>query len=215
MNAAPARLSRWMRIRLLWDRVAVYLPLILMGLMALATYWLVRNTPAVVDVEWVASPKHVPDYFMRDFSVKVFDAQGRLKSELAGVHGRHYPDTDTLEIDQPRIRAISKEGRVTTASAMRAVINADGSEVQLFNKSVVVREAVQAGTQAAQPRSEIRSEFLHLFADAEQIRTHLPVELIRGAGDKFTADHMTFDNLDRVLHLQGRVQGTLLPRQNR
>ena len=34
-------------VRSAWDRVAVYLPIILMGLMALGTYWLVRNTPGV------------------------------------------------------------------------------------------------------------------------------------------------------------------------
>ena len=41
-----APLSVLMRMRRVWDRLAVYLPLLLMGLMAMSTYWLVRNTPA-------------------------------------------------------------------------------------------------------------------------------------------------------------------------
>ena len=28
-----------------WDRISIYLPIILMGVLALGTYWLVRNTP--------------------------------------------------------------------------------------------------------------------------------------------------------------------------
>jgi lipopolysaccharide export system protein LptC len=186
-----------------------------MGLMALATYWLVRNTPTVLDVELEAAPQHVPDYFMRDFSVKVFDARGVLKSEMAGVQGRHYPDTDTLEIDQPRIRAISKEGRITTARAVRAVINADGSEIQLFEKTVLIREPAQNARGEILPRSELRSEFLHLFANTEKIRTHLPVELLRGDGGRFTADHMDYDNMDRLMQLGGRVHGTILPRKSK
>jgi len=83
--------SLWMRTRLHWDQLAVYVPLLLMGLLALATYWLVRNTPVVKDAALLSAPQHLPDYFMRDFSVKVFDAHGKLKNEMAGVQGRTIP----------------------------------------------------------------------------------------------------------------------------
>lgn len=207
---APAVL---LRLRHAWDRLAVYLPIVLMGVMAMATYWLVRNTPLTSAVELEAAPRHVPDYFMRDFSVKVFDAQGKLKSEIVGVEGRHYPDTDTLEIDQIRIRAYNAEGRLTTAQSARGLINADGSEAQLFDKAVVVREALQTKQGHMLPRSELRSEFLHLYANTEIVRTHLPVELIRGANDRFTAERMTYDNLNQTLQLSGRVRGSLAARQ--
>ena len=206
-----APLSVLMRMRRVWDRLAVYLPLLLMGLMAMSTYWLVRNTPATGEVALDAPPRHVPDYFMHDFSVKVFAEDGRLKSELVGTEGRHYPDTDTLEIDKPRIRILGAEGRVTTATAQRGLINSDGSEVQLFDRAVVVREAHTNAQGLVTPRSEMRSDFLHLFANTEQVRSHLPVVLLRGRGDRFTADAMNYDNLDRVLQLKGRVRGTLQP----
>ena len=202
-----------LRLRRAWDRVAVYLPIVLMGVMAMATYWLVRNTPLTSEVELEAAPRHVPDYFMRDFSVKVFDAEGKLKSEIVGTEGRHYPDTDTLEIDQIRIRAFSADGRLTTAQSVRGLVNSDGSEAQLFDKAVVVREAMHNAQGVALPRSELRSEFLHLFANTEKVRTHLPVELIRGSRDRFTADRMVYDNLDRTMQLHGRVHGIIAPRQ--
>ncbi len=204
--------SMWKRIKYHWDLIAVYVPLIVMGLLALATYWLVRHTPVVVDVELEAAPQHLPDYFMRDFSVKVFDAQGRLKNEIAGSQGRHYPDTDTLEIDEPRIRAIGPDGRVTTARAVRAVINADGSEVQLFEKAVLIREALSTQREPLQSRSELRGEFFHLFANAEKIKSHLPVELIRGSSNHVSAASLDFDNLDRVIRLNGGVRATLAAR---
>lgn len=207
-----APLSVLMRMRRVWDRLVVYLPLLLMGLMAMSTYWLVRNTPATGEVELDAPPRHVPDYFMHDFSVKVFAEDGRLKSELVGTEGRHYPDTDTLEIDQPRIRVLGEKGSVTTAVAARGLINADGTEAQLFDKAVVVREASINTQGVVTPRSEMHSDFLHLFADTEQVRSHLPVLLLRGAGDRFTSQEgMDYNNLDRVMQLTGRVRGTLLP----
>lgn len=205
--------SLLLRVRRTWDRLAVYLPIVLMGVMAMATYWLVRNTPMMGEVELEAAPRHVPDYFMRDFSVKVFDAQGKLKSEIVGTEGRHYPDTDTLEIDQIRVRTFNADGRLTTAQGKRGLINSDGSEAQLFDKAVIVREATLTGQGVVLPRSELRSEFLHLFANTENVRTHLPVELIRGDRDRFTADRMAYDNLDSVLQLNGRVRGTIAARQ--
>jgi lipopolysaccharide export system protein LptC len=208
-----ATLSPWMRARRLWDRLGAYLPIVLMAVLALASYWLVRLAPQIGGPELEPAPRHVPDYFMRDFSVRVFDVDGKLKSELLGKEGRHYPDTDTVEIDDVRVRSFSKDGRVTTARAVRGLSNADGSEVQLFGNAIVVREAFVTAQGQEQPRSEIRSEFLHLFADTEAIRTHLPVELLRGSGDRFTADRMDYDNLDRIMQLKGRVRGTIQPRQ--
>jgi lipopolysaccharide export system protein LptC len=213
MSVAPVSFP--LRVRRVWDHLAVYLPLVLMGLMAMTTYWLVRNTPLIGEAELEAAPRHVPDYFMRDFSVKVFGDDGKLKSEMLGVEGRHYPDTDTLEIDQPRIRILGAEGRITTAVAARGLVNADGSEAQLFDNAVVVREASTNAQGVVVPRSELQSNFLHLFANTEQVRSHLPVILVRGAGDRFTADGMDYDNLDRLMQLKGRVHGTLQPPKNK
>ncbi|HQR87180.1 MAG TPA: LPS export ABC transporter periplasmic protein LptC [Limnohabitans sp.] len=210
--SSAASLSLLMRVRRLLDRTVVYLPLVLMGLMAMTTYWLVHVTPAAENLTEEPLRRHEPDYFMREFSVKVFGEDGRLKSEILGTEGRHFPDTDTLEIDQPRIRISGAEGRVTTAVAVRGLINADGSEVQLFDKAVVVREAATNAQGMETPRNEMQSDFLHLFADKEQVRTHLPVVILRGAGDQFTSqDGVSYDNLDQVMQLSGRVRGTMQP----
>jgi lipopolysaccharide export system protein LptC len=198
-------------LRRAWDYLSIYLPVVVMALLALATYWLVRNTPDVSLPEPERAAKHEPDYFMRNFSVKTFDPAGRLKSEVFGAMARHYPDTDTLEIDQARIRSFDREGRQTNATANRALSNGDGTEVQLFGDAVVVREAVEAANGAKPtPRLEFRGEFLHAYIDTERVKSHLPVVLTRGT-DRFTADSMDYDNLDRVMQMSGRVRGTLVP----
>ena len=206
--SAPA--SPWMLLRATWDRLSVYLPIMLMGLMAMGTYWLARNTPALGVPEMQRAPTHDPDYFMRRFSVKTFDGTGRIKSEVYGTEARHFPDTDTLEIDQPRIRAFNARGELTVATAQRALSNADGSEVQLLGNAVVTREATDAQGHA-RPRLEFRGEFLHAFLNTERVKSHKPVELIRGT-DRFTAENLDYDNVEQVLQLRGRVHGVLQPR---
>jgi lipopolysaccharide export system protein LptC len=197
-------------LRATWERLALYLPVILMAVLALGTYWLVRSTPMPMPVGPEAPARHEPDYFMRKFSVKTFDAVGRLKTEVFGEAARHFPDTDSLEIDSVRIHSFSKEGQLTTASAVRAVTNGDASEVQLIGNARVVRDSVPDNKGQLQPRLEYRSEFLHAFMDTERVKSHKPVELIHGK-NQFTADTMDFDNLERVMLLKGRVKGTLVP----
>ncbi|RZA16454.1 MAG: LPS export ABC transporter periplasmic protein LptC [Lysobacteraceae bacterium] len=194
------------------DRASIYLPVLLMAVLALGTYWLARNAPVPDAPVSARQASHEPDYFMRGFAVKTFNGTGVLKSEVFGTEARHYPDTDTLEIDRARIRSVSPAGIVTTATADRAITNADGSEVQLFGNAVVVRDPATNGAGQPLPRLEFRGEFLHAFLNTERVRSHKPVTLKRG-DDQFTANSMDYDNLDRQLQLQGRVRGTLLPRQ--
>ncbi len=194
-----------------WERLSMYLPVALMALLALGTYWLVRNAPMLSTPDPARPVQHEPDYFMHGFSVKTFDAAGKLKSDVQGDQARHFPDTDTLEIDKARIRSIDEQGRVTLSTANRALSNADGSEIQLFGNAIVLREAVTDATGRVLPRLELRSEFLHAYTNVERVRSHLPVVMTRGS-DRFTADRMDYDNLDRVMQLDGRVRGLVTGR---
>ncbi len=197
-------------LRQAWDRLSLYLPVALMGLLALGTWWLVRNAPQPQDPRPAAALRHEPDYQMNGVSVRNFGPDGRLHAELLGVVARHYPDTDTLEIDQVHIRSQGKGDRMIVATADRALSNADGSEVQLLGNAVVVREATVVSGKA-QPRLEFRGDFLHAWPQEERVRSHLPVTLLRGSKDRFTADSLEYDNLDQVLQLRGRVHGVLGP----
>jgi lipopolysaccharide export system protein LptC len=197
-------------VRAWWDRLSLYLPVFLMGMLAMATYWLVRSTPDISATEPSAAVTHEPDYFMRKFAVKTFDASGQLKSQVSGTEIRHYPDTDTLEIDQVHIRSFDEQGRLTVATARRALTNGDGSEVQLIGDAKVVRDAVPDQSGRMLPSLTFTGEFLHAFLNTERIQSNKPVVLTRGQ-DRFTADSLDFDNPQRIMLLEGRVRGQLVP----
>lgn len=200
------------RLSLFWERTSIYIPVLLMGLLALGTYWLVRNTPASLPPDGQRVIGAEPDYYMRRFGIKTFDDAGQLKSDVSGAEVRHYPDTDTLEIDKALIRSYSIKGRLTTSTGDRALTNGDGSEVQLIGNARVLREAgVDADGQDV-PRLEFQGEFLHVFVNDERVKSHLPVIITRGS-DRFAGDTFAFDNLDRVADLKGRVKVVLVPRK--
>lgn len=197
------------QVQQLWYELSLYLPMALIGLTALATYWLVRTTPAPSAPSAASAPVHEPDYFMKRFSLKTYDADGRLKSEVFGAEARHYPDTDTLEIDEARLLSYGPTGVLTVATARRAISNGDGSQVQLIGDARVVRED-RSDTTAPGPRLEFRGEFLHAYLDTERVVSDQPVQITRG-NDRFEANQLSYDHIEQVLSLGGRVRGTLMP----
>ena len=193
------------------DRLSIYLPVLLMALLALGTYWLVRSAPAALFTPAAEAPlRHDPDYFMHNFTVRTFDAGGTLRREVSGTEGRHFPDTDTLEIDNPHIRAINEQHSEVVATAKRALSNGDGSEVQLFDNAVVTRAAERSPGGKGTPQMQFRGDFLDVFTNAERVSSNQPVILTRGM-DRFTADAMDYDNATQVANLRGRVRGQMFP----
>jgi len=170
--------------------LSAYLPVLLMAALASGTWWLVRNTPRDPVPRDTAAPRHEPDYTMQGFTLQRFGADGRLRVQVQGAQMRHYPDTDTLEIDGVTIRALSPDGSVTHASARRAVTNGDASEVQLLGGAQVVRENHRDGQKV-----EFAGEFLHAFLTTERVRSHLPVQLRQGTSElrvgSIDYDHLT------------------------
>lgn len=193
-----------------WDGIAIYIPVLLMALLALGTWSLVRNAPTP---QTTAAPNKVPegpDYLMTQFSIQSFDASGKLQSETQGIQARHFPHTDTLEIDALQMHSLAANGLLTQATAKRALSNGDGSEIQLFGNAVVTREAGLSAANPHTPRLEFRGDFLHIWPQAERVLSHQPVSLVRGK-DRFTADSLEYDHLEQVLQLRGRVRGVLMP----
>ena len=142
---APAPATDRRRLRLPWhlrvlEAATSYLPVLLMGALALGTWWLVNVSPPPEVQREPAPPRHEPDYTMQHFTVQRFASDGRLRVQIEGAEMRHYPDTDTLEIDRVTIRAWSPAGQPTVATAERAIANGDASEVQLLGGARVVRE---------------------------------------------------------------------------
>lgn len=196
----------------LGERALLSLPLICMGSLALGTYWLVRTSPAVQEVAGASAAPEGPDYYLQGFVMRSFDAKGKLRTEVAGDRATHFPDKQSIAIDNVRIKNVDNAGRVSIASARQGVTDDAQTQVELQGQALVVREAYSDAKGQTQERAEYRSEYLLAHLKDEVVRSDQPVQLWRGGGDTFTADTLHYDNGTRTLQLQGRVRGTLVPR---
>jgi lipopolysaccharide export system protein LptC len=173
--------------------------------LALATWWLVKNSP-----RWDAPPQAravstEPDYTMTQFALERFDATGRLKLRIEGARLRHFPETDSVDIDEAQIQAFAPDGRVTVARAKRALGSGDGSELQLLGAAEVTSVDAQGAPLL------MRSEFLHAFLLLERVKSHLPVR-VQLAGNEVRAAGLDYDHPSARLELKGPVRAVLTPR---
>ena len=84
---------------LLRQGLSSYLPLLLMALLAISTWWLVRHTPQAPGSRAEGPQRLDPDYTMDSFAITRFGPDGRVVLRIAGDTLRHYPATDRLEIE--------------------------------------------------------------------------------------------------------------------
>ena len=200
LRSTPRFAMRWhLRLR---EGLSSYLPVLLMGALALGTWWLVKNTPGPLPVRSTEVPRGVPDYTMQRFEVERFAPDGRRTVRLEGRELRHYPDSDRIEVDELRLQAYLPDGRITTATARRAVSNGAASELELRGGAEVV------GTDADGTPVTIRSEFLKVLIAGEVVLTDVPVQ-VRHGRSLLQAGGLRYDGQKRLLDFQGPVRASL------
>ncbi len=197
-----ARMPWHLRLR---DVLSAYLPLLLMALLVLASWWLVKNSPRPVIAAEERPVSSEPDYTMSGFALERFGAAGRLRLRIEGAHMRHFPASDRIEIDDVRLHAVAEDGRITLAHARQAIGNGDGSEVQLLGGAEVSSDDGNGNPLL------MRSEFLHAFLVTERVRSHLPVQVQLGA-NTWRAGGLDYDHAGRKLALAGPMRAELSPR---
>lgn len=207
LETTRPRRSIW---SLAWDRLSLYLPVLMMMLMALASYLLLQATPEPPEPEPERAVTHDPDYFMRRFSVKIFAPNGALTSEMYGAEAHHYPDTDTVVIENARVRAFNESKQLSTATARQVTANGAGTRFELQGDAVVVRQAGRTAKGERVSRMEFHGEHLVVSTAPEFVVSDAPVLLIRDR-DQITADALDYQGgATQVVTLTGTVRAKLV-----
>ena len=188
----------------------LYLPVLLMGVLAFLTYGLLRNAPQPEAPMPELAPRHVPDYTMGRVVLQQFQADGRPRARLQALEVRHYPDTQTLRFEQPVLLWHTPQGDKTSAKAVQGESNADGSEVTLWGDVRIQRTAAPQGKTPAGPGLVVQTQTLFLDARRERMRTDQPVQLQRG-NDRMEGQRLQYDHVTQQLDLSGKVRMSITP----
>jgi lipopolysaccharide export system protein LptC len=187
------------------DRLTIYLPLILFALLALGSWWLVRSVPELLQPQIDAPLRQDPDYRLTQFTVKSFDATGRMTREVSGQSATHFPATQALHIEEVRIFFENEAGTRLNAQAQQGVSFEVEDKVVLSGDARVVRAADALG-----PRTSLQGESLTALMGEERLLSSLPVQINR-ADHVFAGQTMNFDTRSGQYELKGQVKSTIAP----
>ncbi|MDP3423209.1 MAG: LPS export ABC transporter periplasmic protein LptC [Burkholderiaceae bacterium] len=190
------------------ERLSIYMPALLMALLALGSYWLLRATPAAPKPEPERTVGHLPSDVMRGFAIRTFGAQGQLRAEVRGTEARRFADDGSMEMDRARIRSFSDAGVLTTAEADLVWTDAAHEHYVLQGNALVVRHGAQLPGAPALERIEFHGDHLSIWSDDRRVVSEQPVLLVRG-GHRITAQSLDWSEQSRVAQLTGRVRAHL------
>lgn len=152
-----------------------WLLVLLFGLLALASYWVLEITRNYGDTGDTVRTR--PDYFVENFNFVKIPPAGQTKFRIVGTQLVHYPNDDHADITLPVITSLDVTKPPMTARANRGMVKniADqtNSEVHLY-KDVVLNRAKTKKTDHLQ----LNTDYLLAYPDKDTVETHFPVEII-------------------------------------
>ena len=171
------------------DIVTAAFPIGLMFILAALSYWL--NIVATADpVDISGRFRHDPDTIVKHFDAISYNEAGNRKAGLRGAELRHFPDDESSIIHKPFLQRFTINAGTSTVNANQAVVNSDGSEVDLTGDVKAVRPA-----QGGKPALTLTAPHMHVLVDEERARTPGFARVQQGSswisGTGFEADNVT------------------------
>lgn len=177
-----------------------WLPLGLVGLLALLSFWLNQliHRPVVEDNGGFA---HEPDTIVENFHALAFDSKGQPLHALRATRLVHYMDDDTTELLAPRFSLLDQGGTRAEARARRGQISGNGENVHFIGDVRLTRR--ESGKQAP---LTMETEYLWITPDSGIMRTDKPVTLKQGRA-AITAGRLLVNEQRKEITLSGGVHG--------
>jgi len=186
------------------------MPLIVMGTLTLATFWLVqKNTPP----EKAALERvrlHEPDYVIKDGTLSALNELGNTKYRVLGNKVTHYDDDATIDIDMPRMRLFQADKAPVTVKSNTGHLDGDLTILELFDNASIFRPAQPAtATEPATLRMLASSSYYKVLINDDIIETDRPITLEQGMSIMHSTDGGTFNNVQQSMALSGQVRGRI------
>jgi lipopolysaccharide export system protein LptC len=186
------------------------MPLILMGGLTLATFWMVqKNQPAEKSMlERVRL--HEPDYIINDGALSALNEMGSTKYRILGKKVTHYDDDASIDIEVPRMRLFQPDKAPITVKADNGHLDGDLTILDLIGNASIFRPAQAAtASEPASPRMLATSSYYKVLINDDIIETDKPITLQQGMSVMQSTDGGIFNNIEQSMTLTGQVKGRI------
>ena len=217
-TSPPPQTARWHGV---WDRLSLYLPVGLMGALAVITYGVVRQLPPPVATGEAPLAAGQPDYRLERFTLRRYAADGTLETVLRGTTLEHVPAARTLTVEQAQLERLSRDdGTRLDARAHTLQTDDDRHRYHLQGDVRVVREPwpnppATRAKQNATPRLTFEGQTLTWHTQQRLLESDQPVRITRSTTrgtDVLLGNRLRYDERTGVAEIDGEVRATLAAR---
>ncbi|MSP86860.1 MAG: LPS export ABC transporter periplasmic protein LptC [Methylotenera sp.] len=187
------------------SRSAIIYPIVLLSILAIMTAWIshvVQPPKPKLD----GSSRHDPDYIMRNFITTQTDIDGSLRYKLASVEMKHFPDTDTTDLQRPRYTQFTANKPYTQVDALRGYVSGNGSQVQLVDHVKITRQAF-----AGKGEMTIDMDYLNILPNEDLARTDSPIVIRQAPKTIIYATGMVYEKNIHTVTLLHQVRAHYEP----
>jgi lipopolysaccharide export system protein LptC len=185
-----------------------FLPMLLMAVLTLGTYWMVQMNEPNLDTE--KQKRHVPNYIMDGIVVTTLGPEGNTKFRVVGQKLVHYEDDASSEIDWPIARRFHETKPAITVKSDKGFLDGDMTVLDLVGNASLTRPAQAASaTQAGSARLFMSSSKFTVLMNEDIVKTNRPVNLEQGLSIMTSQEGAIFDNVHQKLTMIGQVKGRI------
>lgn len=185
------------------DRFTAILGIGLLIVLVLVSYYYALQ--GEIDNLRMRAKSDIPDYVAHNITITDFDETGAAMRRTRALYAEHYgdgrlitkkPRLATLYVDKPQVKASADTGT-----------SLDAGKTAVFSGHV---EVTRAGDLNHAPL-RFTTSHLTVYPDDSRMETNAFVRLESGS-DVTTGRGMTFDNVDRTVHILSDVRTIVLPK---
>lgn len=180
------------------------IPVAVVAVFAALTFWLERATHQ--EERRDGRNRHDADYFVDNFTLRRFNAEGTLQHTLVATKMVHFPDDESTEVTAPRLTYHRLPPMHVSSDT--AWLDKEGKHVRLDNNVRILRESVDQ-----RPPTEIRTRVLYAVPDDEIAHTDAPVKIVQGL-TVLNGTGLETNNKTQISTLFGPTDGIIYNKQS-
>jgi len=181
-------------------RINNLLPLVMVFVLAMLTLWL-RQAAETTGAEAARAGKNDPDAIAENLTITRLGETGAAQYTMTAKRMLHFPGDDSTVLEAPRFEKRSADGVTLTVTATRGTVM-DKTQEAFFNGNVLLSRTAPGG----KPDLQARTEFLHVMAAKDLVRTNRQVTITQG-GRTLSGVGMELNKLTRQISLLSQVKG--------
>ncbi|MFN7208006.1 MAG: LPS export ABC transporter periplasmic protein LptC [Burkholderiales bacterium] len=188
-------------VKILTGTVLRYVPIVLVALLAMATWVMVERARIQRNGTGLAVSPLKPDFIVDNLRVSKLDKTGAVQTLLSAQRMVHIPQTSTATLTEPRIMSFRPDSPPLSISARRGETIRQSEQINFYDDVVVQRAA-----DAESPAMRLQTEQLQLRPDDDIASSNTDFTFERGA-TRLWGQGFELNNSFRTLVIRQQARG--------